>query len=69
MLSFRRWKFPEQGPCDYWITSVLQLLTFPCPMGSNLGLPRCRRILYQLSHKESPTMIQTLIKAQGKCCF
>ena len=25
--------------------------------GSNLGLPHCRRILYQLSHQRSPTWL------------
>jgi len=26
--------------------------------GSNLGLPHCRRILYQLSHKGSPRILE-----------
>ena len=45
------WNFPEQntgvGSC-----SLLQGL-FPT-QGSNPGLPHCRQILYQLSHKGSP---------------
>ena len=36
--------------------SLLQGI-FPT-QGSNPGLPRCRRILYQLSHKGSPRMLQ-----------
>ena len=36
--------------------SLLQGI-FPT-QGSNLGLPRCRRILYQLSHKGSPGILE-----------
>ena len=35
----------------------LSLLPFPT-QGSNPGLPHCRRILYQLSHKESPRILE-----------
>ena len=38
--------------------SLLQGI-FPT-QGSNLGLPRCRRILYQLNHQESPTSLKVL---------
>jgi len=37
--------------------SLLQGM-FPTP-GSNPGLPHCRQILYQLSHKGSPTYSRT----------
>ena len=35
---------------------ILEWVAFPfCPtQGSNPGLPYCRRIFYQLSHKRSP---------------
>ena len=36
--------------------SLLQGI-FP-PQGSNPGLPRCRQILYQLSHQGSPRMLE-----------
>ena len=39
--------------------SLLQGI-FPT-QGSNLGLPHCRRILYQLSHKGSPLYVQQVI--------
>ena len=35
--------------------------SFPT-QGSNPGLPHCRRILYQLSHKESPIMYMCVYK-------
>ena len=41
---------------------ILEQVTFPFSrgifptQGSNPGLPHCRRILYQLSHKGSPNM-------------
>ena len=38
--------------------SLLQGI-FPT-QGSNSGLPRCRRILYQLNHQESPTSLKVL---------
>ena len=50
-------------PLDYTVHGILQariLEHFPSPgdlpnpLGSNPGLPHCRRILYQLSHKGSP---------------
>ena len=34
---------------------ILEWVAFPFSKGSpKIGLPRCRRILYQLSHKGSP---------------
>ena len=50
-------------PLDYTVHGILQariLEHFPSPgdlpnpLGSNPGLPHCRRIPYQLSHKGSP---------------
>ena len=51
-------------PMDYTVHGILQarilewLLQgiFPTP-GSNPGLPCCRQILYQLSHKGSPQQV------------
>ena len=40
--------------------SLLQGI-FPT-QGSNPGIPHCRQILYQLSHQESPTESEALIK-------
>ena len=34
--------------------------------GSNLGLPRCRQILYHLSHQESPTQGDKIL-CEGWC--
>ena len=42
----------EWEPPEYWSLSLLQGI-FP-NQGSNSGLLHCRRMLYQLSHKESP---------------
>ena len=49
-------------PMDYTVHGILQgnpLLQeiFP-PQGLNPGLPHCRQILYQLSHKGSPRMLE-----------
>jgi len=38
---------------EYWCGLSLLQGIFPT-QGSNPGLPHCRRILYQLSHKGSP---------------
>ena len=42
----------EFSGSEYWSLSLLRGI-FPT-QGSNPGLPHCRRILYQLSHKGSP---------------
>ena len=48
------------GPIPYvGSLSFLQGI-FPT-QGSNLGLPRCRRILYQLSHKGSPRILEWVV--------
>ena len=51
------WNYPGQntGVCSH---SLLQGI-FPT-QGSNPGLPNCRQILYQLSHKGSPKNKETL---------
>ena len=49
---------------DYTVYGILQVrilewVAFPFPMqGSNPGLPHCRQILYQLSHKGSPRILE-----------
>ena len=45
---------------DYTVHGILQArilewVAFPFSRGSNPSLPHCRRILYQLSHKGSPS--------------
>ena len=40
-----------------WIAVPLLQGTFPT-QGSNPGLPHCRQILYQLSHRESPRILE-----------
>ena len=49
---------------EYWKMGSLSLPQgiFPT-QGSNPGLPHCRRILYQLSHKGSPSGLKELIIA------
>ena len=54
--------------CDYTVHGILQArilewVAFPSPeigptQGSNPGLQHCRQILYQLSHKESPRILE-----------
>ena len=44
---------------------IMQWIAFPFSrifptQGSNTGLPRCRQILYQLSHKGSPRILEWL---------
>ena len=51
------WNFPGQNP-GVGSLSLLQGI-FPT-QGSNLGLPHCRWILYQLSHQGSPVFIRVL---------
>ena len=60
---------PNQAPLpmefsrqEYWsgYHSLLQGI-FPT-QGLNPGLPHCRQILYQLSHKESPRILEWTIK-------
>ena len=51
-------------PMDYTVYGILQVrilewVAFPFPtQGSNPGLPHCRQILYQLSHKGSPRILE-----------
>ena len=52
---YSAWNAPDQNTA----VGSLSLLqgTFPT-QGSNPGLPRCRQILYQLSHKGSPGILE-----------
>ena len=49
------WNSPGQNT-EVGSHSLLQRI-FPT-QGSNPGLPHCRRILYQLSHKGSPRVLE-----------
>ena len=49
------WDFPGQNT-GVGSLSLLQCI-FPT-QGANLGLPHCRRILYQLSHNGSPRILK-----------
>ena len=49
------WNSPGQNT---WVGSVSLLQGFLPTQGSNLGLSHCRRILYQLSHKESSRILE-----------
>ena len=57
------------NPIDYTAhgtvqARILEWVAFPFPtQGSNPGLPHCRWILYQLSHKRSPKGIISRIDA------
>ena len=55
------WNSPDQNT-GVGSLSLLQGI-FPT-QGSNPGLPHCRQILYQLSHKGSPTLHHLLWKSQ-----
>ena len=51
------------NPLDYTVheifrARILEWVDFPFSRGSNPGLPPCRRILYQLSHKRSPRILE-----------
>ena len=52
---YSRWNSPGQNT-GVGISSLLQGI-FPT-QGSNPGLPHCRQILYQLSHKGSPRILE-----------
>ena len=43
-----------------WVAFPLSRGIFPT-QGSNPGLPHCRRILYQLSHKGSPRILECVV--------
>ena len=42
-----------------WVACPLSRGIFP-PQGSNTGLPHCRQILYPLSHKGSPRILESI---------
>ena len=46
-----------QARIPEWVAFPLSRGSFPI-QGSNPCLPYCRRILYQLSHKESPRILE-----------
>ena len=49
---------PWNSPGQITVVGSLSLLQRIFPIqGSNPGLPHCRQILYQLSHKGSPTIL------------
>ena len=56
-------------PMDYTVYGILQVrilewVAFPFPtQGSNPGLPHCRQILYKLSHKGSPRILESFSPA------
>ena len=52
------WNSPVQSPA---VGSLCLLQTIFPAQGLNPGLPHCRRILYQLSHKESPEPFEVAI--------
>ena len=49
------WNSPGQNTGVGGLSLLLEI--FPT-QGSNPGLPHCRRILYQLSHKGSPRILE-----------
>jgi len=55
MVPYSPWNSPGQN-IGVGSLSLLQRI-FPT-QGSNPGLPHCRRILYQLSHKGSPKILE-----------
>ena len=50
---------------EYWMGSLLLLQGIFPTQGSTLGLPHCRRILYQLSHKGSPRILERVPFSRG----
>ena len=56
---------PWNSPSQNTGVGSLYLLQgiFPT-QGSNTGLPHCRRILYQLSHKGSPRILEWIVPSQ-----
>ena len=69
-LSKRKWKWKWKSLRCVWLFATpwtIQSLKSsrpeywseqPFPLGSNPGLPHCRQLLYQLSHKGSPRILQ-----------
>ena len=57
------------NPMNYTVHGILQArilewVAFPFSRQLNPGLPHCRRILYQLSHKGSPLKVIHILKKQ-----
>ena len=55
-MDYSPWNSPGQSTGGGSLSKLLQGI-FPT-QGSNPGLSHCRRILYQLSHKESPRILE-----------
>ena len=51
---------------EYWSGSLSLLQGFFPTQGSNPGLPHLRQILYQLSHKGSPTIYVAYVNKNAK---
>ena len=57
---------PSNSPGQNTGVGSLSLLQIFSTQGSNPGLPHCKRILYQLSHKGNPLCIQRLTNSLYK---
>ena len=55
---YRRWNSPGQNTA---VGSLSLLQRIFLTQGSNPGLPHCRRIFYQLSHKGSPRILEWVV--------
>ena len=55
---YRRWNSPGQNTA---VGSLSLLQSIFLTQGSNPGLPHCRRILYQPSHKGSPRILEWVV--------
>ena len=62
---YNPWSFPGQNT-GVGSLSLLQGI-FPT-QGSNPGLPHCRQIIYQLSHKGSPRILEWVTYASSSGC-
>ena len=51
---------------EYWSDGLALLQDFFSTLGLNPGLPHLRQILYQLSHKGSPTVYVVYVNKNAK---
>ena len=58
---YSSWNSPGHNP---GVGSLSLLQGIFLPQGSNPGLPRCRQILYQLSHQGSPSEIREISQSK-----
>ena len=58
------WNSPGQNPA---VGSLSLLLAIVPTQGSNPGIPHCRWILYQLSHKRSPRTLEWVVFPFSSC--